>query len=194
MHEKVLGIDVDNTIFDFDTLVNVAMLDVCGVAYDYEEKTHWDYWFDLASEDSVVEAIRVALDPTKVMERELYPGVVEALEELYDAGIRPHFITHNFFDPEKMRNALAVWLDEVISVPFGLSVVNTGPKLTVMRRKGIFGMIDDKPDFIESVADAGLFAATKIHPWNRELLERRSDVHGFEHWSEVPSLLLSGRV
>lgn len=189
MHDRLLGIDVDNTIFDFDTLVNAAMLDVCGVEYEYEDKSHWDYWFDLAPEDGVVEALRLALDPTKVMERELYPGVVEALEELYDDGIRPHFITHNFFDPQRMRNALAMWLEEVITVPFGLSVVNTGPKLTVMRRIDAFGILDDKPDFIESVADAGLFAATKIHPWNREVVERRSDVHGFEHWSEVPGLL-----
>jgi hypothetical protein len=94
-------------------------------------------------------------------------------------------------DPEPMRNALAKWLREELAVPFGLSVTKTGSKLPIMERVGAFGICDDRPDFIESVADAGLWAATKLHPWNREIVERRSDVHGFEHWKDVPDLVLA---
>jgi hypothetical protein len=48
---------------------------------------------------------------------------------------------------------------------------------------------DNPPDLIESIAEAGFWVATKIHSWNREVVERRVDVHSFEHWWEFPALL-----
>jgi hypothetical protein len=58
-------------------------------------------------------------------------------------------------------------------------------KLDVLDEIGAFGMIDDRPDFIAEVADEGLWAATKTHPWNRQVAESRDDVFGPEDWSEV---------
>jgi hypothetical protein len=51
-------------------------------------------------------------------------------------------------------------------------------------------VIDDRPDFIAEVADEGLWAATKIHPWNRQVAESRDDVFDFEDWSEVVPAVL----
>jgi hypothetical protein len=122
-------------------------------------------------------------------ERELYPGVVEAIETLHDEGVRVHFITHNR-NPDVMRHHLAYWLRSVLTVPFGLSVTKTGSKIPLLAKAGAFGMIDDKPSMLEEVAGAGLFAATIYQLWNRKLVESRPDIHGFEHWSEVPDLVL----
>ena len=64
-----------------------------------------------------------------------------------------------------------------------------GEKLDLVRRLGAFGIIDDRPETLARVADAGLWAATKLHPWNRDLVAARADVHGFSDWREVPGLL-----
>jgi hypothetical protein len=58
-----------------------------------------------------------------------------------------------------------------------------------LRDIGAFGLIDDRPETLERVADAGLWAAARIQPWNRELVAARPDVHGFSDWREVPDLL-----
>jgi hypothetical protein len=88
-----------------------------------------------------------------------------------------------------MRHHLAYWLRSVLSVPFGLSVTKTGSKIPLLAKAEAFGMIDDKPSMLEEVAGAGLFAATIYQLWNRKLVES-PDIHGFEHWSEVPDLVL----
>lgn len=67
--------------------------------------------------------------------------------------------------------------------------VTAGDKLGVLRELGAFGMIDDRPDTIELVAGAGLWAATLIQPWNRKIVTKRRDVHGFSDWREIPALL-----
>jgi hypothetical protein len=41
----------------------------------------------------------------------------------------------------------------------------------------------------ERAADTGLCTAARIQPWNRELVARRANVHGFSDWREVPELL-----
>ena len=50
-------------------------------------------------------------------------------------------------------------------------------------------MVDDRPEAIRRVADAGPWATTKVRPWNRSLFEEREDIHGFHDWREVPRLL-----
>jgi hypothetical protein len=187
---RTLAVDIDSTIYDFAPLMHQALYEVCGVECAYEDVSGWNHWFTLAPKDDVIRAFNLALDPRKVGERTLYPGVVRALAELYDEGVRTHFITTNM-NPEPMRIALAKWLAGALMCPFGLSVTKTGEKLPIMRRVSAFGIVDDRPDFIESVADEGFWAATKIHPWNREVVERRPDVFGFNHWDEVPGAVLS---
>jgi len=67
--------------------------------------------------------------------------------------------------------------------------VTTEDKLGILHELGAFGLIDDRPEILERAADAGLWAAAKIQPWNRELVAQRADVRGFSDWREVPNLL-----
>ena len=64
-----------------------------------------------------------------------------------------------------------------------------GDKLILLEELGAFGLIDDRPDTIRRAADAGLWVATMLQPWNRDLVARRDDVHGFSDWREVRGLL-----
>lgn len=185
---RVLCLDVDSTIWRMESVFSSVVYEATGIHYNYENMPHWDHFHQTVGHERANRTFDLVLHPERMSERELYPGVAEALQEIHQSGIELHFITHNP-NPDLVRVPLVRWLNYHLDIPFGLSVTATGRKLKIMRRRGSFGIIDDRPDFIEKVADAGLWAATKIHPWNQEVVERRGDIHGFEDWSEVPQLI-----
>jgi 5'(3')-deoxyribonucleotidase len=182
-----LGIDVDSTLWDTGAWVCAAVLEVAGEELDVEEVTTWTHVLDTYGEETTTRIFDRVFDPARIRERQPYPGAPEALRALQrDFGINIHFVTHN--DPKTMTSRLRPWLGGHFGPDAGLTVTK-GDKLEVIEKLEAFGLIDDSPDTIERVADANLWAATKIQPWNRDLVARRSDVHGFRHWQEVHGLL-----
>jgi 5'(3')-deoxyribonucleotidase len=183
-----LCVDVDSTIWDTGAWVCAAVLRITGEELDVEEVTTWTHVLDTYGEETTTLVFDRGFDPARIREREPYPGTPEALRALQeDFGIAIHFVTHN--DPEIMTPRLRPWLEAHFGPDAGFTVT-TGDKLGVIEELEAFGLIDDRPDTIERVADADLWAATKIQPWNRDLVARRSDVYGFHHWQEVHKLLL----
>lgn len=182
-----LACDVDSTIWDLTAWVCEAVLDVTGERLDPETITTWTHVLDAYGETAAMEVYERALSPRRVREREPYPGSPEVLRGLQRQGIKVHFITHNW-DPEAMTPHLEPWLKEHFGPDVGLTVT-TEDKLDILRDLGAFGLVDDRPGTIARVADAGLWAATKIQPWNRELVNERKDIHGFASWHEFPNLL-----
>ena len=185
---RTLCVDLDSTIWDTGAWVCAAAMEVTGEDLDVEKVTTWTHLLDTYGEETTTRIFDRVFDPERIGERKPYPGAPEALgtlQEEFDLGI--HFVTHN--DPEIMTPRLRPWLADHFGPDAGLTVT-TGDKLEVLADLGAFGLIDDRPDTIERVADADLWAATKIQPWNRDLVTRRSDIHGFRHWQEVHDLLL----
>lgn len=183
----ILGLDVDSTIWNLTAWVCEAVLDVTGETLDPESCATWTHVLDLYGEEAAMEIYTRALSPQRVHEREPYPGSAEVLRGLQKRGIGIHFITHNW-DPEAMTPHLEPWLEEHFGPDVGLTVT-TEDKLGILDSLGAFGMVDDRPDTIARVADAGLWAATMLQPWNRNLVAERADIHGFASWREVPGLL-----
>jgi 5'(3')-deoxyribonucleotidase len=187
--KPTLCLDVDSTIWDTGAWVRAALLEVTGEKLDVNEVTSWTHILDVYGEQTTSIVFDRVFDPTRIRERALYPGTSEALRALqedFDIGI--HFVTHN--NPELMAPRLRPWLEAHFGPDSGLTVT-TRDKVCVIEELGAFGLIDDRPGTIERVADSDLWAATKIQPWNRDLVTRRSDVHGFHHWREVHGLLSS---
>jgi phosphoglycolate phosphatase-like HAD superfamily hydrolase len=183
----VLSVDVDSTVWDLTTWVCEAVLDVTGEWLDPGTITTWTHVLDAYGEEAATEVYERVLSPRRVREREPYLGSPEVLRGLQRKGIEIHFVTHNW-DPETMTPHLDPWLKEHFGPDVGLTVT-TEDKLDILRELGAFGMVDDRPGTIARVADAGLWAATKVQPWNRELVAGRNDVHGFASWHEFPGLL-----
>ena len=182
-----LCIDVDSTIWDTGAWVCAAVLEVTGETLDTKEVTNWTHVLDTYGEETTTIIFDRVFDPARIGERKPYPGAPEILRALQvDSNIRIHFVTHN--DPQIMTPRLEPWLKAHFGPDVGLTVT-TEDKLGVIEELGAFGLIDDRPDTIERVAGAGLWAATKIQPWNRDLVARRNDVSGFQDWGEVPNLL-----
>ena len=186
----VLGLDVDSTVWDLTAWVCDAVFDVTGERLDPDSLSTWTHVLDAYGEEAAMEIYTRALSPKRVGEREPYPGSAEVLRRLQEEHvIGIHFITRHY-EPDAIQPRLEPWLRAHFGREVGLTVT-TGDKLPFLRRCGAFGLIDDHPDTIGRVADAGLWAAAKIQPWNRALLAERTDVHGFSDWREVPELLRS---
>lgn len=183
-----LGLDVDSTVWDLTAWVCEAVLDVTGENLKPEECTTWTHVLDAYGEPATMEIYTRSLSPERVREREPYPGSAEVLRYLQEErGVKVHFITHNW-DPEAMTPSLEPWLKQHFGSEVGLTVT-TEDKLGILEELGAFGMVDDRPGTIERVADAGLWAATMLQPWNRELVVDHPKIMGFENWIEVPDLL-----
>ena len=188
--KPTLAIDVDSTVWSAGSWVCEAVLEITGETLDLESVTTLTSLFDLYEEKVAVEVFERVFSPERVSEREPYPGSADVLRRLQEeCGMGVHFVTRHF-DPEAIEPRLEPWLREHFGREAGLTVT-TGDKLPILRGLGAFGLIDDHPDTIGRVADAGLWAAAKIQPWNRALVAERPDVHGFSDWREVPDLLPS---
>ena len=184
----ILGLDVDSTIWNPTPWICEAVHDITGGELDLEACTTWTHVLDAYGAEAAIEIYTRVLSPDRVREREPYPGSAKVLRDLQQQqGIRIHFITHNW-DPEAMTPHLEPWLKKHFGPDIGLTVT-VEDKLGILDSLGAFGMVDDRPDTIARVADAGLWAATMIQPWNRELVAERADVYGFENWHEVPDFL-----
>jgi hypothetical protein len=188
--KPILAVDVDSTIWSPGAWVCEAVREITGETLDLESVTSLTYLFDSYDEKVVLEVWNRVFSPERVRDREPYPGSAEALRRLQEEqGLGIHFVTRHY-DPVAMEPRLEPWLRERFGREAGL-MVTTGDKLPILRELGAFGLIDDHPDTIGRVADAGLWAAAKIQPWNQALVAERSDVHGFADWREVPDLLPS---
>lgn len=185
--KPILCLDVDSTVWDTGAWVCAAVSEVTGEDLDVEEVTTWTHVLDIYGEETTITVFDRVFDPGRIHEREPYPGASEVVRMMQERfGIRVHFVTHN--DPEIIGPYLGPWLKDHFGADVGVTVT-TGDKMDVLGKLGAFGLIDDRPDTIGRVADAGLWAATKIQPWNRDLLDSRGDVLGFHDWREVPDLL-----
>ncbi len=184
----ILASDVDSTVWNTGARVREVVLETTGDRLDLEAVSTWTDLLDAYGERMTTEIFDRVLSPGLVGEREPYPGAAEVLRRLQEErGIGVHFISRNH-DPGALVPRLVSWLREHFGPGVGLTVT-TGDKLDVLRELGAFGLIDDRPEILERAADAGLWAAARIQPWNRELVAARPDVHGFSDWREVPHLL-----
>lgn len=181
-----LALDVDSTVWNTGASVREAVLEVTGETLDLESISTWTHLLDAYGEEATTEVFDRVFSAQRVGDRELYPGAAEVLRRLQgERGVVVHFVTRG---DDAIEPHLDPWLREHFGPGVGLTVT-AGDKLAVLQQIGAFGMIDDRPETLERVADAGLWAAARIQPWNRELVAARADVHGFWDWREVPDLL-----
>jgi hypothetical protein len=182
--------DVDSTVWDTATWVREAVLEVTGDVPDLGTVSTWMHVLDAYGEERTTQIFDRVLSPERIREREPYPGSPEVLLHLQrERGVTIHFVTRAH-DPETVGPHLEPWLREHFGPEVRLTITTTD-KLDILQELGASGLIDDRPEILERAAEAGLWTAARIQPWNRGLVATRSDVHGFSDWREVPDLLPS---
>lgn len=183
-----LAVDVDSTVWDVAASYREAVREIAGDEPDLEKTYTWTSVLETYGEEVTTEIYDRLFAPGRIREREPYPNSAEVLRDLQDErGLTVHFVTRNN-DAGTTRRHLWTWLREHFGPDVGLTVT-VGSKTEVLRGLGAFGLVDDHPETLIEVARAGLWAAAKIQPWNRNVVEERPDVHGFHDWREIPALL-----
>ena len=183
----VLGVDVDSTVWDTSAAIAAAVLDVTGEAMAEPAYT-WIQLLNRYGEQTTTRVFDRVHAPESISQRTPYPHASETLRHLQEeCGLTVHFVTRNW-NADALVPHLKPWLRENFGPHVEVTVV-TGDKLPVLRSLGAFGVVEDRPDTLESVAANGLWVAAKLQPWNRDLVEDRRDIHGFEDWRDVLELL-----
>lgn len=191
-----LGADVDSTLWPFPEWMCASLTERLGYEVRPSDVDSWDYVYGLP-EQEVVESFAETLDPARVASRPFYPGCVEVLRRLRRREVRLAVVTCNHA-PETMREPLTRWLAAALGepvaveepgMPISLQVLGVHEsKLEALRKAGADALVDDKPATLVEAADAGLQVATLTHPYNRELVESRADIRGFESWEDFEVL------
>ena len=181
----VLACDVDSTVWDTGACVRAATFEVTGERPDPATLFTWTHLLDTYGEPATTSIFDRVFDPTRIREREPYLGAPEVLRALQE-DVKVHFVTRN--NSGIVGSLLEPWLKENFGPEVGLTVTMED-KLGILRDLDAFGLIDDRPETLVRAADAGLWTAAKLQPWNRDLVAKRPDLHGFSDWRAVPSLI-----
>jgi uncharacterized HAD superfamily protein len=176
-----IAIDIDSTLHHYWNLLSDAAQRRFGVQLPYEEQFTWGITrlkprqLELCIAETHSDEVIAAGEP--------YEGAVETVERWHAAG---HFIHITSHRQNRCHGATAGWLDR-IGLPYD-ELYCSFDKVGRCREIGIELLIDDSPLNLQSALDAGIRAATIVHPWNRDLCETE-EIVAAEDWHELESRL-----
>jgi uncharacterized protein len=176
-----IAIDIDSTLHHYwDQLAAVAKRRF-GVVLPYEHQESWS--IQLLKPEQLKTCVAETHKAEHVLAAEPYPGAVEAIARWREQGHFIHITSHRTVDA---HGATTEWLERI-----GLAydeLYCSWDKISRCREIAIDVLIDDSPVNLERAIDAGITAATLLHPWNREICETEDVVSG-EDWDELARAL-----
>ena len=176
-----IAIDIDSTLHHYWDVLSDAALRRFGIELPYEEQFDWG--ITRLKPHQLQVCIEDTHSPEEILAGEPYPGAVETVNAWHDAG---HFIHITSHRAERCHPATARWLD-AIGLPHD-ELYCSFDKISRCREIAIDVLIDDSPVNLVDALDAGIAAATLVHPWNRDVVETE-DVIAAESWPELAERL-----
>jgi uncharacterized protein len=177
-----IAVDIDSTLHHYwDTLEAVAKRRF-GVEIPYELQTVWD--IDVLRPEQLHAAVEETHRDEHVLAATPYPGAVQTISAWHAAG---HFIHITSHRRDEAYDATRQWLDRI-----GLAydeLYCSRDKVTRAKEIGIDVLIDDSPPMLLGALEAGMTAATLLHPWNREVCEEE-DIVCARDWPELRAKLV----
>ena len=176
-----IAIDIDSTLHDYWPRLAEAAKRRFGVDLPYDQQLTWEI-APLRREQ-----LQVLVDEThkddNVLAAEPYPGAVETIRRWKDAGpLHPDRLA----PPRAGAGGDDQWLER-IGLPYD-ELYCAFDKVAHCIEAGVDVLIDDSPETLEKALDAGITAATLLHPWNREVCETE-DVVAAKDWRELATKL-----
>lgn len=189
MPRKVIGIDVDSTVWDAPAAyVEAAKIIDPENYHNVEDVDSWAYLYDRYGG----RLFELALDPNKMDQRKLYPDCRRSIKNLQALGYKVAFVSHNH-DPDAMSEPLTRWLRMQFGSRVGVCVLHGHEsKYELLATLDAVGLIDDKPDTITEIAENGMLALMPTHPYNRDVPRGMWGVVPFDphsEWKNVPYLV-----
>jgi uncharacterized HAD superfamily protein len=172
-----IAIDIDSTLHHYWDQLEEVTRRRFGVAIPYDDQVVWE--IDRLRPEQLSAAVKETHSERLILASEPYPGAVEAVRAWHEAG---HFIHITSHRAGEAHDATARWLEQ-IGLPYD-ELYCSYDKVSRCREIGIDVLIDDSPENLAGAIDAGITAATLLHPWNRELCETEDVICG-EDWAEL---------
>jgi uncharacterized HAD superfamily protein len=175
-----IALDIDSTLHHYWDQFAAAAKRRFGVELPYEEQL---WHIDRLRPEQIRACVAETHADEQILGAEPYPGAVETVRAWHEAGHYIHVTSHRH---DGSREATATWLER-IGLPYDDLHVSSD-KIARCKEIGIELLIDDSPVNLLAAVDAGIAAATILHPWNREICEEE-DIVCAEDWSGLKDAL-----
>ena len=172
-----IALDIDATLHHYWDLIDRISQERFGVELPYYEQRTWGITRLEAHEVSA--CVEESHSEENVLAGEPYPGSVETVRAWSEQGHWIHVTSHR---SERARQATGLWLDR-IGMPYD-DLHCSYDKVSRCVELGVHVLVDDSPVNLRRASDEGIVAATIVHPWNEELVEREEAIGGRD-WYEL---------
>jgi uncharacterized protein len=176
-----IALDIDSTLHHYWDLLQRIARERYGVELPYEEQRDWG--ITALERDAVVHCVEESHSDENIAAAEPYPGAVETVRAWHEAGHWIHVTSHR---RDAAEPATARWL-EAIAMPYD-DLHCSFDKVSRCVELEIDVLIDDSPINIARAREAGMLAATIIHPWNEHLVGADGVIVGRD-WRELRARL-----
>jgi uncharacterized HAD superfamily protein len=176
-----IAVDIDSTLHHYWDILEAVAKRRFGVEIPYERQTVWE--IDVLRPEQVHAVVEETHRAHHILAATPYPDAVETIGAWHAAG---HFIHVTSHRRDQAYEATRQWLDRI-----GLAydeLYCSRDKVARATEIGIDVLIDDAPETLLKALDAGMTAATLLHPWNRDLCEEEDIVYATD-WAELATKL-----
>ena len=159
-----IAIDIDSTLHHYWDQLSAAARRRFGIALPYEDQLTWG--ITLLRPEQVRACVQrdarrgAPCSP---------PSPIPARSRRCAPGTRPATSSTSPRTATRLPDATSAGCER-IGLPYD-ELYCSYDKVARCREIGIDVLIDDSPENLERALDAGITAATLLHPWNRELCE-----------------------
>jgi hypothetical protein len=164
-----IAIDIDSTLHHYWDLLAAVAKRRFGVVLPYDRQTVWD--IETLRPEQVRAAVAETHREQHILAAVPYAGAVETVGAWHEAGHFIHVTSHRHRDA---YDATRRWLD-AIGLPYD-ELYCSDDKIGRAIELGIDVLIDDSPQNLLGGLEAGMTAATLVHPWNRDVCEEEDIV------------------
>ena len=176
-----IALDIDSTLHHYWEIFERIVRERFGVSLPYEQQRDWG--ITVLEHDQLVACVRETHSEENILGAEPYPGAVETVREWSRRGHWIHVTSHR---PVASAEATARWLED-IGMPYD-DLHCSWDKVPRCVELEIDVLVDDSPVNITKATEAGILAATIVHPWNEELVDQESVIGGRD-WADLRARL-----
>lgn len=166
--DLVVIFDIDDCLMPWAETVHLKCIEA-GIAEPNSTWTRWNMYEDWGrTRDEWLAVVNTLVVPDGIYHQPPYPGVLEALDDLWQAGGEIHLVTaRGFFDhAEQIRAWTEEWV-ETFYIPGRLHFAQD--KGRVALEIGATHAIDDRLDNVKDLKKAGVDAYLMTQPHNATL-------------------------
>ena len=176
-----IALDIDSTLHHYWDLLDELSRRRYGISLDYHEQTSWS--ITKLEHEQLHALVKETHSQEHVLGAEPYPDAVETVRRWHEEGHWIHVTSHRAGSAHEVT---AEWLTQ-IGMPYD-DLHCSYDKVPRCVELGIDVLIDDSPVNLERALEAGIAAATLVHPWNEDLA-RAGGVTAARDWLELSELI-----